>query len=248
MLIIDFFQDLTMRPGGHRPTNLPERKINGLPTPQNLRFCQDGQFSALWNVNDSTVQMTTPDMLIGFQAQFITLSGVYTMEMNRFDSFTHYRNWAPEHPPSVHQRKLLRKYLYFVLSQWPEEDVQGPFPSQTGNPSTSSRPIINQIPASGMNIKTATLRQILVDHGQNAAPGQHVSPDHPPRTNNLLTVNSPHSLHPGSIYAAPPPPRHQSKYHSLALRLYTSTYQHKCPYQGPLKLCRYPNQSPLLAW
>ena len=173
---------------------------------KNLRFCQDGQFSALWNVNDSTVQMTTPDMLIGFQAQFITLSGVYTMEMNRFDSFTHYRNWAPEHPPSVHQRKLLRKYLYFVLSQWPEEDVQGPFPSQTGNPSTSSQPIINQIPASGMNIKTATLRQILVDHGQNAAPGQHVSPDHPPRTNNLLTVNSPHSLHPGSIYAAPPPP------------------------------------------
>ena len=57
-----------------------------------------------------------------------------------------------------------------------------------------------------MNIKTATLRQILVDHGQNAAPGQHVSPDHPPRTNNLLTVNSPHSLYPGSIYAAPPPP------------------------------------------
>ena len=52
---------------------------------KNLRFCQDGQFSALWNVNDSTVQMTTPDMLIGFQAQFITLSGVYTMEMNRFD-------------------------------------------------------------------------------------------------------------------------------------------------------------------
>ena len=195
-----------MRPGGHRPTNLPERKINGLPTPQNLRFCQDGQFSALWNVNDSTVQMTAPDMLIGFQAQFLTLSGVYTMEMNRFDSFTHYRNWAPKHSPSVHQRKLLRKYLYFVLSQWPEEDVQGPFPSQTGNPSTSSQPIINQIPASGMNIKTATLRQILVDHGQNAAPGQHVSPDHPPRTNNLLTVNSPHSLHPGSIYAAPPPP------------------------------------------
>ena len=194
-----------MRPGGHRPTNLPERKINGLSTPQNLRFCQDGQFSALWNVNDSTVQMTTPDTLIGFQAQFITLSGVYTMEMNRFDSFTHYRNWDPEHPPSVHQRKLLRKYLNFVLSLLPEEDVQGPFPSQTGNPSTSNRPIINQIPGSGMNIKTATLRQILVDHGQSAAP-QHVSPDHPPRTNNLLTVNSPHSLHPGSIYAAPPPP------------------------------------------
>ena len=105
-----FLLDLTMRPGGHRPTSLPERKINGLPTPQNLRFCQDGQFSALWNVNDSTVQITAPDMLIGFQAQFITLSGVYTMEMNRFDAFTHYRNWAPEHPP-----RMLRIYLTVAL-------------------------------------------------------------------------------------------------------------------------------------
>ena len=140
--------------------------------------------------------MTAPDMLIGFQAQFITHSGVYTMEMNRFDSFTHYRNWAPEHPLSVHQRKLLRKYLYFVLSQWPEDDVQGPIPSQTGKPSTSSQPIINQITASGMNIKTTTLRQILEGHGDSAAPGQHVSPDHLPRSNSLLTVNSPPSLHP----------------------------------------------------
>ena len=194
-----------MRPGGHRPTSLPERKINGLPTPQNLRFCQDGQFSALWNVNDSTVQITAPDMLIGFQAQFITLSGVYTMEMNRFDAFTHYRNWAPEHPPSVHQRKLLRKYLYFVLSQWPDEDVQGHNPSQASSSTAPCRPVINQISGLGMNLKTPTIRQILEAHGHCAVPGQHVSPDHPPRANNHLTVSSPHSLHPGSIYAAPPP-------------------------------------------
>ena len=171
-----------MRPGGHRPTNLPERKINGLPTPQNLRFCQDGQFSALWNVNDSTVQITTPDMLIGFQAQFVTLSGVYTMEMNRFDAFTHYRNWAPEHPPSVHQRKLLRKYLCFVLSQWSEEDVQDHNSSQAGSSRpTSSRPTINQISGLGVHLKTPTIRQILEAHGHSAVPGQHVSPDHPPR-------------------------------------------------------------------
>ena len=138
--------------GGHRPTNLPERKINGLPTPQNLRFCQDKQFSALWNVNDSTVQITAPDMLIGFQAQFITLSGVYTMEMNRFDAFTHHRNWAPEHPPSVHQRKLLTNYLCFVLSQWPEEDVQGHNSPSTSTSKEPGRPIINQIFCPGLHL------------------------------------------------------------------------------------------------
>ena len=153
-----FLLDLTMRPGGHRPTRLPEREINGLPTPQNLRFCQDGQFSALWNVNDSTVQITAPDMLIGFQAQLIKLSGVYTMEMNRFDSFTHYRNLAPEHPPNVHQRKLLRKYLCFVLSQWPEEDVQGHNPSQASSSNTPCRPIINQISGTWVQLKTPTIR------------------------------------------------------------------------------------------
>ena len=95
------------------------------------RFCQDGQLTALWDVNNGSIQLTAPDMLVGFQAQFVTLSGVYTMEMNRFDAFTHYRNWTETHPPNPGQRKLLRKYLGFVLytngrMQTPRPPVQVP--------------------------------------------------------------------------------------------------------------------------
>ena len=132
------------------------------------------------------------------------------MEMNRFDALTHYRNWASEHPPSVHQRKLLRKYLCFVLSQWPEEDAQDPNSPHASTSRTPYRPVLDQVSGPGMQLKTPTIRQILEAHGHSAVQGQLVTPDHPPKTNNQLTVNSPYSLHPGSIYAAPPLPAHMN--------------------------------------
>ena len=212
-----------MRPGANKQAAChPERKVNGMPTPLEHRFCQDGQLTALWDVNNGSIQLTAPDMLVGFQAQFITLSGVYTMEMNRFDAFTHYRNWT-ETPPNAGQRKLLRKYLGFVLYQWQDAEprplVQTPMPTmpgtQTQNPIdlTSTQEPLTPVPQRAgppppIPSRIPIIQQLLETH----RPQPHTQVSGPSalsaRRQEGLVMGSPFSLHPNSVWAAPAPASH----------------------------------------
>ena len=58
-----------------------------LPTPQEHRFCHHGQLSAHWDVNEGNVRVTVPDLTVGLNMQFVTLLGIYYLELNRFDAY-----------------------------------------------------------------------------------------------------------------------------------------------------------------
>ena len=94
-----------------------------LPTPQEHRFCHHGQLSAHWDVNEGNVHVTVPDLTVGLTMQFVTLSGIYYLELNRFDAISRYRNWASDHSPTTSQKKLLSKYFAYILKQWKDEVI-----------------------------------------------------------------------------------------------------------------------------
>ena len=69
------------------------------------------------------VHVTVPDLTVGLNMQFVTLSGIYYLELNRFDAIPRYRNWASDHSPTTSQKKLLSKYFAYILKQWKDEVI-----------------------------------------------------------------------------------------------------------------------------
>ena len=127
-LLISFLSYRNEQPTGYRKD--PDPSIRGddytiamLPTPQEHRFCHHGQLSAHWDVNEGNVHVTVPDLTVGLNMQFVTLSGIYYLELNRFDAISRYRNWASDHSPTTSQKKLLSKYFAYILKQWKDEVI-----------------------------------------------------------------------------------------------------------------------------
>ena len=182
-----------------------------LPTPQEHRFCHHGQLSAHWDVNEGNVHVTVPDLTVGLTMQFVTLSGIYYLELNRFDAISCYRNWASDHSPTTSQKKLLSKYFAYILKQWKDEvippriDPRNPQGKQPQGPPAPS--------SSQMDVEAGPSQEPLVlriPKVPNNIPQQHwnqyIPPDHLIPWSRPFHMSSPYSLHPNSAFAAPPPP------------------------------------------
>ena len=112
----------TMRPAAFvQPHSHDDFCITQLPTPQDERFCQHGQMSVHWSVNEGNAHMTLPDWTIGFRTELITLAGIYTAEMNRFDAATRFDSWNSKFVPNVSQKKGICQYFGHIISQWKDD-------------------------------------------------------------------------------------------------------------------------------
>ena len=93
-----------MRPGAAASNRNNASSIAQFPTPHLHRHCEKGQCSADWSVNEGTVNLTLPDLAISFKIEVLSMSGVHTLEMSRFDAVTKYTNWTTANPPSIGQK------------------------------------------------------------------------------------------------------------------------------------------------
>ena len=89
-----------------------------LPSPQTHRYCRQGPAWLYWNVPQKVVHMQIPDMACTIRTDLITLSGVYQMEINRFDAATRFHPWTPYHQPNEGQKKSINKFLRYLQATW----------------------------------------------------------------------------------------------------------------------------------
>ena len=111
-----------MRPIGSKPPAIAQ-----LPTPHEVRHCQDGQFYTQWNVTEGKAHITLPDLTLGYRVEAVTLSGIHTMEVNRFDAASRFLGWGPQCSPNISQKRLMCKYFGHIMQNW-RDDIGIPRP------------------------------------------------------------------------------------------------------------------------
>ena len=111
-----------MRPIGSKPPAIAQ-----LPTPHEVRHCQDGQFYTQWNVTEGKAHITLPDLTLGYRIEAVTLSGIHTIEVNRFDAASRFLGWGPQCSPNISQKRLMCKYFGHIMQNW-RDDIGIPKP------------------------------------------------------------------------------------------------------------------------
>ena len=111
-----------MRPGAKATSKSSQpHNIAKLPTPHLNKYCELGQFNVNWSVNEGKAHINLPDLTLGFRIEALTMSGIQTIELNRFDAAARFVPWDNGFQPTKCQKMLMAKVFGFILSDWRED-------------------------------------------------------------------------------------------------------------------------------
>ena len=137
--------------------------------------------------------MQVPDLTCAIRTDIVTLSGVYQLEVNRFDAATRFLPWSPYYQPNVGQKKNINKFLRYLQITW--ADIGGPssgyhVAGATGRyhcPYIPGPYILQRCPR--IQIPSGSTTTIIPDHPCPVG----ATPSYP------LNTHSPHSLNPYGV-------------------------------------------------
>ena len=144
--------------------------------------------------------MQIPDMACAIRTDIITLSGVYQLEINRFDAATRFNPWTPQHQPSEGQKKSINKFLRYLQATWadlgrsPPEYPANPTPTFTPNGRVPNGRYYCSYNPGPFPLCRCPRIQIIPGNTMTIIPDHPHPAGAPPQV--PLNTHSPHSLNP----------------------------------------------------
>ena len=184
-----------MRPGANKTKKRPT--IAHLPTPHLNRTCENGQFNVNWSVNEGKAHINLPDLTLGFRVEVLTLSGMHTIEVNRFDSAARYLPWDSDFQPNPNQKRLITKLFGFIISDWKDDINMTTTPTDTNSNRSNPHPSISMNRTQHLRYGQATTNSLhtpILSAALARPPLNYpssVPQQHPSHSNSLV---NPHSM------------------------------------------------------
>ena len=199
-----------MRPGA-KATNKSSQPHNiaKLPTPHLNKYCELGQFNVNWGVNEGKAHINLPDLTLGFRIEALTMSGIQTIELNRFDAAAHLVPWDNGFQPTKCQKMLMAKVFGFILSNW-KEDLNLRTVPLNQNAQNAGRPM-NAPPPTSTISAPPNVATVAPTVSRIPPPPPPPGPAFQPSTlanshPHMMSILSPPSMMMHSASQAPPPP------------------------------------------
>ena len=94
-----------------------------LPTPCTRRLLHHDPVVVSWDIPTREVLMTIPDMTVAIKTDIVTMTGVHSVEMNRFDAAYQHSYWNSQNPPRDCHKRALTQYVRYLSRCWADTGV-----------------------------------------------------------------------------------------------------------------------------